>query len=369
MLGRYVLNIQLNFIELSTIDILRYLHFSLCFIGAVLLFITWRRSASLSEDRNNQGILFILLALLLWCAMDLYRILGFMKPGEVSILLKIFSSYNNALFLASLPYFTKCFSSLRRKLPIFNNPNQWVITVLIANIFMVLLYSLFWSDKGITNSFVKNVDVLYSVGTFSLIAYAIIRSFYKTEGIYKGYYYVSIFLGCILILPQIFFFSFFEISHFEIISIALLISQNLLIVMILILENFSLYQQTFFEEADDQLNLKQLLEAQNEKNAQLKIQIDELVEEMESLRQEKTSLDHELEQLKFQSSNIDTLQILTEREKEVLRHIDKSYTEIGSLLFISRDTVISHKKNIVTKLGTQSKEELIDLAKKFGLIN
>ncbi len=73
-----------------------------------------------------------------------------MKPGEVSILLKIFSSYNNALFLASLPYFTKCFSSLRRKLPIFNNPNQWVITVLIANIFMVLLYSLFWSDKGIT---------------------------------------------------------------------------------------------------------------------------------------------------------------------------------------------------------------------------
>jgi DNA-binding CsgD family transcriptional regulator len=38
-------------------------------------------------------------------------------------------------------------------------------------------------------------------------------------------------------------------------------------------------------------------------------------------------------------------------------------------LFISRDTVITHKKNIESKLGIRSKEGLIDFAIKAGLIN
>ncbi|HPI53788.1 MAG TPA: helix-turn-helix transcriptional regulator [Chitinophagaceae bacterium] len=364
-----LLSIQIEFVELSSIDILRYLHFSLCFIGAVLLFITWKKRSALIKDESNYGILFISLALILWCAMDLYRILGIMKPGQVSILLKIFSSYNNALFLASLPYFTKCFYSLREKVPFFRNSTQWVILVLIANIFMVLLYSLFWSDQGITNSLVKNIDVLYSVCTFSLIGYALILSFYRTEGIFKGYYYVSWFLGVILILPQIFFFSFFEITHFEIISIALLISQYLLVVMVLILEHFSLVQNLFVSEQKDHQNFELLEEKTKNEKMKLEEQLISLSGQIEKLNKQNFDLQNEVELCKSQTTQLGTLQILTEREKEILKHIDKSYTEIGTLLFISRDTVITHKKNIMAKLGTQSKEELVDLAKKFGLID
>lgn len=55
---------------------------------------------------------------------------------------------------------------------------------------------------------------------------------------------------------------------------------------------------------------------------------------------------------------------LSDRELQVLGYIDKSYLEIGKILHISRDTVITHKKNIESKLGIKDKLKLIEYAKK-----
>ena len=63
-------------------------------------------------------------------------------------------------------------------------------------------------------------------------------------------------------------------------------------------------------------------------------------------------------------------QILSEREKEVLRHImsGKKNSEISTLLFISENTVKNHRKNILSKTSTSSIAELISKAIKEGWV-
>ena len=55
---------------------------------------------------------------------------------------------------------------------------------------------------------------------------------------------------------------------------------------------------------------------------------------------------------------------LTERETEILTHLSmgKSYNSIADLLFISKDTVKYHIKNIYIKLQVDNKEEAIEKA-------
>src|SRR5690606_240903 len=57
---------------------------------------------------------------------------------------------------------------------------------------------------------------------------------------------------------------------------------------------------------------------------------------------------------------------LTQRESQVLQYISegKSYSKIASELFISKETVKSHTKNIYRKLEVVSKEEAIRVANK-----
>ena len=61
---------------------------------------------------------------------------------------------------------------------------------------------------------------------------------------------------------------------------------------------------------------------------------------------------------------------LTEREKEVLKLIaqNKKTKEIGEELFISINTVQSHKKNIYSKLNIHSVAELVRYAVKHGFV-
>jgi DNA-binding NarL/FixJ family response regulator len=56
--------------------------------------------------------------------------------------------------------------------------------------------------------------------------------------------------------------------------------------------------------------------------------------------------------------------LLTRREQEVLRLIAEGFTngEIGQRLFISVDTVDSHRKNLYTKLGVNNTAKLVRLA-------
>lgn len=61
---------------------------------------------------------------------------------------------------------------------------------------------------------------------------------------------------------------------------------------------------------------------------------------------------------------------LSAREVEVLRLLDrgKSYTEIGTELFVSRNTVKSHVQHIYTKLGTSGRAPAVEMGRRLGLI-
>jgi len=61
---------------------------------------------------------------------------------------------------------------------------------------------------------------------------------------------------------------------------------------------------------------------------------------------------------------------LSEREREVLRHLDSpiSSTEIAKALLVSPNTVRFHMKNIYAKLGAHRRSEAVERARKMGLL-
>ena len=61
---------------------------------------------------------------------------------------------------------------------------------------------------------------------------------------------------------------------------------------------------------------------------------------------------------------------LSPREKEILRLLGEGYStkEIAEKLVISPSTVHSHRSNLMTKLGLSNRRELIQSARKHGLI-
>lgn len=63
--------------------------------------------------------------------------------------------------------------------------------------------------------------------------------------------------------------------------------------------------------------------------------------------------------------------ILSNREKEIVIAISKGYTtdEIANKLFISKNTVESHRKNIFFKLNISNTAQLITVAIKLGIID
>lgn len=66
----------------------------------------------------------------------------------------------------------------------------------------------------------------------------------------------------------------------------------------------------------------------------------------------------------------DELDLLTEREREILRLIALGYTnqDIASELYLSVRTVESHRAHIMTKLDVNSRKELVAYALKTGLV-
>lgn len=71
---------------------------------------------------------------------------------------------------------------------------------------------------------------------------------------------------------------------------------------------------------------------------------------------------------KMKASSDDTA-ALTEREREVLRHVarGRTYREIGEELFISPKTVENHTRNILEKLRLGKKDELMRYAIEHGI--
>ena len=360
------IQIELNLPQLTTIDILRTIHFSICLIGAVVFYISWYKSKDYALPMRN-SLLFVMSALLIWCFMDLYRILGFMKPGQVSILLKILSTYNNALFLCAIPFLG--LKKIKDKnVELIENSNTWVISILTSNIFIVILYSMFWGENGISNSVVRNLDVLYSVLTMLFLSGSMTYKSYTIEDSPKFYFVLNTLMMLMLTIPQLSFLTLFNILHFEIISVILLISQSLLITNLILLyhEIRSKSRKWSFEQRIQDLNqeLSKTNTLLNEKVAVMADSESQLI----ALQVEVNALKSAIIEATEDTSYANMLSKLSEREKEVLKYIGKSYSEIGMLLFISRETVISHKRNIESKLGIHTKEGLEEFAIRSGLV-
>ncbi|MGB3587593.1 MAG: response regulator transcription factor, partial [Tunicatimonas sp.] len=69
-------------------------------------------------------------------------------------------------------------------------------------------------------------------------------------------------------------------------------------------------------------------------------------------------------------ANVENPPKLTQREQEVLALIGREHTneEIGEMLFISTNTVLTHRKNLIKKLNARNTAGLIKTATKLGLI-
>lgn len=72
----------------------------------------------------------------------------------------------------------------------------------------------------------------------------------------------------------------------------------------------------------------------------------------------------------LKGNNIDQDVSLSPREKEILRFIAEGYSnkEIAEKLVISQSTVHTHRSNLLTKLGLNSRHELVQYARERGLI-
>lgn len=73
----------------------------------------------------------------------------------------------------------------------------------------------------------------------------------------------------------------------------------------------------------------------------------------------------------MRSGEFDTIQLLSDREREVLTLIAKGYSnkEIGEKLTISVKTVETHKGNLMEKLQMKTRPELVAYALKKGLLD
>jgi DNA-binding CsgD family transcriptional regulator len=336
--------------EFSKVEVLRLLHLFSCFFLAVFLLITWKKSRKIFEDKyqeksNDIGLLLIAGAYVMWIFMDSYRFLGTMKPGESSLVIKTFSSYNNAFFLAAIPYFDFDGKLERLKNVVFKNKLKWVILVLVSNIFLVMLYSITWKNGNEESLVVETIDTVYSIFTYVVLGlFLVIRSYFsfnKTKGLF-----VVTFVCCLcLLFVQLAFSPIFEIEHYDVIMVIALVSQFVLGLIFILLG-----YETSLKWIADEFQRNKLLHAM----------VVQLEQENKTLLTQIGGVSNELEKQK-------RLELLSARELDILGIIHLSYTQIGEQLFISRDTVISHKKNIEGKLRINGKAELELFAKNNNL--
>lgn len=71
----------------------------------------------------------------------------------------------------------------------------------------------------------------------------------------------------------------------------------------------------------------------------------------------------------FSAKTESPIDVLTKREKEILKLIAEGLTdkEIAERVFLSALTVITHRKNILSKLGLKNKVEITRFAIENGL--
>jgi DNA-binding NarL/FixJ family response regulator len=98
---------------------------------------------------------------------------------------------------------------------------------------------------------------------------------------------------------------------------------------------------------------------------------DELVEAIETVVSGNTYHSFEVKEIiKTAKNNVANLPILTKRETDILKLVTEGLTnpQIGEKLFISPDTVDSHRKNLHTKLGVNNTALLVRYAIEHDLV-
>ncbi|MBK8848524.1 MAG: hypothetical protein IPO27_19080 [Bacteroidetes bacterium] len=355
--------LELNFQELSKINCIRICDLCACFSGATFIWLMlFYAKRKFKSDINYSGLIMISFAYILWGSMDLIRILSVLSAGAFNLVTNTFSAYNNAFFLASLPFFEPNVKLFKNRIPIYKKPSVWALNILLFNVLIVIFYSLTWGEVSTSKAIIRNFDVAYSAITFLLLGIVMTNSFVVNKQHYFAI--MSVLLTLTLILTQLAFSTIFAIQHYDIISVTSLASHSILLILLIIMaknrfefQNELIYTDNVEKLKNLETELKSKIRILDDENAELKVIITSMNEDIKSLQTEKSS-----------HMSIINLKSLSDREIEILRNINKSYFEIGELLFITRDTVISHKKNIETKLGISGKESLLRVAIDNGLI-
>lgn len=83
-----------------------------------------------------------------------------------------------------------------------------------------------------------------------------------------------------------------------------------------------------------------------------------------------SKLERLLEENAFLKKHSDVYATLSKREKEILSLMarDKTSGEIADQLFVSEDTIKTHRRNIKKKIGAQNYYDVVRFAQAFGLI-
>jgi hypothetical protein len=215
------------------------------FIGGTLLLLIWRQLRQ--HDKENRSSLFLSLAMFSWSIVGLYKYFDPPMPSLMhAINDRILSAFSNLFILASLPYFTDVFSSIKERFKIFQKPDQWVSATFL---FFTVITAIFTTvDRVSTSDLVRKAvivtDSLISIISLALISYALyhsVKRFWKDTllkqilkilfgvlistqlilplisifpEVLKPYYYFAL----ILLLLSIVFFNFVAIAHFSLLA-------------------------------------------------------------------------------------------------------------------------------------------------------
>ncbi|MEM6806391.1 MAG: hypothetical protein AAF696_33640, partial [Bacteroidota bacterium] len=121
-------------------------------------------------------------ALMSWAAIDLFKILRETLFTEHIFQSKLLSLLNNACLLASLAYFEHGFNSWKIRLPFFRNPNQWMLSLFLFNIFLITAYLLVWELENQASIYLLHIfDIAYSAFCLALFSYGLCYTFYKRK--------------------------------------------------------------------------------------------------------------------------------------------------------------------------------------------
>ncbi len=368
----------------NELQIGRGIHLSASLFGAIFLTLVWfHAKKEIKKLEQDFGLILLALGLITWVIIDAQKMIFYenleemsqgltgsqveYKKNQLSLLMKQISAFNNAFFIASLPFFKYGFENLKRRFPSFNNGLNWFIAVIIANVFIVIFYSSNWnSEVGADNKFIEHFDVFYSMCALGVLGYAITSAFKGRKQYGTAFIITSIGITILLVATQLVFSPFVKIVNIDYPALLMYASHVALITLLLVLAQSWVVEEQVNIHKVKVNSLEGKLRQEEKINNELEAVIRDKETKEKALQAEMSELRNELE--KRENNQITKSIELSDREKDVIRIIDKSYSEIAKKLRIGLDTVKSHVRNIKNKLGLQDKSQILKYAEENGLL-